>query len=107
MPVRVEKWDKAWGALNEANMGKRLENEGYAVGRYTYPPGTYFPDHTHEIDKKDGVLTGRLKIIALGKEFVLEPGDIIEIPTGTVHSAEVVGREAVLSLDATRPARSG
>jgi quercetin dioxygenase-like cupin family protein len=34
---------------------------------------------------------------------VLEPGDMIEIPAGAVHSAEVVGTETVLSLDATKP----
>ena len=102
MPVRVEHWQAAWGPLSEAAMRKRLEAEGYSVSRYTYPPGTYFSEHTHAVDKKDTVLRGRLKIGAEGREFVLEPGDMIEIPAGTVHTAEVVGQEAVVSLDATR-----
>jgi mannose-6-phosphate isomerase-like protein (cupin superfamily) len=49
------------------------------------------------------VLEGRLKIGMEGKEFVLEPGGMIEIPAGTRHTAEVVGEEEVVSLDATRP----
>ena len=102
MAVRVEHWQKDWGPLSEAAMRKRLEGEGYSVSRYTYPPGTYFSAHTHEVDKKDTVLRGRFKIEAEGKEIVLEPGDMIEIPAGTVHTAEVVGSEAVVSLDATR-----
>jgi quercetin dioxygenase-like cupin family protein len=103
--VRLEKWDPAWGRLSEAAMRKRLEDEGYDVSRYVYPPGTYFPEHTHGVDKKDSVLRGRLKIGAEGKEYVLEAGAVIEIPAGTPHTAEVVGGEAVVSFDATRAPR--
>lgn len=106
MPVRLEKWDPAWGELSEAAMRHRLEQEGYLVSRYLYPPGTVFDDHTHSVDKKDTVLAGRLKIVSEGQEFVLGPGDMIEIPAETVHNAAVVGGEAVVSLDATRPPRS-
>ena len=107
MPVRVEHWQKEWGPLSEAAMRRRLEAEGYSVSHYIYSPGTRFPEHTHGVDKKDTVLRGRLKIAAEGKELVLGPGDMIEIPAGTVHSAEVVGDEDVASLDATRPPATG
>lgn len=105
MPVRREKWDPAWGPFTEAAMRKRLEAEGYSVSRYTYPPGTYFSEHTHPIDKKDTVIRGRLKITSAGKEFVLEAGDLVEIPAGAPHTAEVLGSETVVSFDATRPPR--
>jgi len=101
MPVRVEHWQKEWGPLSEAAMRRRLEAEGYSVSRYTYSRGTRFPEHTHGVDKKDTVLRGRLKISAEGEDFVLGPGDMIEIPAGTLHTAEVVGDESVISLDAT------
>lgn len=107
MPVRIEHWQKEWGPLSEAAMRRRLEAEGYSVSRYTYFPGTRFPEHTHGVDKKDTVLRGRLKIGAEGKEVILGPGDMIEIPVGTVHTAEVVGDENVTSLDATRPSPKG
>ena len=105
MPVRVEKRDPAWGRLSEAAMRRRLEGEGYAVNRYVYPPGTFFPEHTHAVDKKDGVLSGRLRIGAEGRQFVLEAGDVMGIPARARHAAEVVGGEAVVSLDATRSPR--
>jgi mannose-6-phosphate isomerase-like protein (cupin superfamily) len=35
-------------------------------------------------------------------EVVLEAGDVLAVPRGTVHSAEVVGEVPVVSLDATR-----
>ena len=107
MPLRIEHWQQEWGPLSEAAMRRRLEAEGYSASRYVYSPGTEFPEHTHSVDKKDTVLRGRLKIGAEGREVVLEPGDMIEIPAGTVHTAEVVGAEAVTSLDATRPPAQG
>ena len=100
--MKVERWDKSLGEMNEANMRKWLRSLGYDVTRYTYSPGTYFPDHTHSIDKKDTVLSGRFRLIAAGQEFILEAGDALEIPAGTVHSAEAIGNESVISLDATR-----
>ncbi|OFV99762.1 MAG: hypothetical protein A3H28_07525 [Acidobacteria bacterium RIFCSPLOWO2_02_FULL_61_28] len=83
-------------------MRQRLEAEGYAVSKYHYNPGTYFPPHTHAVHKKDTVLRGRLKIGWDSSSVILEPGDMIEIPAGFSHSAEVVGEETVVSLDATR-----
>jgi quercetin dioxygenase-like cupin family protein len=54
------------------------------------------------VDKKDTVLQGRLRIGWDGGSVVLEPGDMIEIPAGVSHSAEVVDDQTVLSLDATK-----
>ncbi|MBI4468223.1 MAG: cupin domain-containing protein [Acidobacteria bacterium] len=101
--TEIEKWDESkWGVLTESNMRRVLESRGYAVSKYTYPPGTYFPDHTHAIDKIDTVLKGRFLIRAEGGDHLLGPGDMIAVPAGTVHSAEVIGHETVVSLDATR-----
>lgn len=102
MSVQVEHWDPAWGPLSVSNMRLRLEQEGYRVTCYHYPPGTFFSEHTHDIDKKDTVLRGRLKIGTDDGEVILEAGDMIEIPSGVSHTAEVVGDETVISLDATR-----
>jgi quercetin dioxygenase-like cupin family protein len=101
--LNVTHWDEDRdGPLTEAAMRRMLEARGYHVSRYTYPPGTYFPDHTHAIDKIDGVLEGRFRMTTPAGEVVLEAGDTLEVPRGTVHSAEVVGDTPVVSLDATR-----
>ena len=97
-------WDPAWGPLGEVAMRRRLEAEGFHVSLYHYPPGTCFPPHTHAVHKKDAVLRGRLKIEWEGGSVILEPGDTMEIPAGFSHSAEVVGSETVVSLDATKSA---
>jgi mannose-6-phosphate isomerase-like protein (cupin superfamily) len=67
-----------------------------------YPAGTYFPDHSHDIDKIDAVLSGGFRMTMDGISVVLEAGDCLAVPCGAVHSAEVVGDEPVVSLDATR-----
>ncbi|MHC4471836.1 MAG: cupin domain-containing protein [Planctomycetota bacterium] len=99
----MERWDEECdGPLDEAALRRKLEARGYRVSRYVYAPGTRFPDHTHAIDKIDGVLAGRFRMTTEGGSVVLSAGDCLAVPRGTVHSAEVVGDEPVVSLDATR-----
>ena len=103
--MTVEHWDEARdGPLGEAAMRRKLEARGYVVHTYVYPPGTVFPDHTHAVDKIDGVLSGRFRLVLEGEAVILEAGDCIAVPAGAVHSAEVVGAEPVVSLDAVRRA---
>ncbi|HHQ42627.1 MAG TPA: cupin domain-containing protein [Chromatiales bacterium] len=103
MGVEVERWDETRdGPLTEEAMRRKLEARGYRVSRYVYPPGTYFPPHTHEVDKIDGVLSGRFRLEMLGESVILEAGDMLAVPRGVVHAAEVVGDEPVVSLDAVR-----
>jgi quercetin dioxygenase-like cupin family protein len=90
------------GELSEAALRRKLETGGYMVARYTYPPGTHFPEHTHEVDKIDAVISGRFRLVVGGHLFVLGPGDSIAVPRGVRHSATVVGAEPVVSLDAMK-----
>lgn len=101
--VKIERWNtETDGPLREDELRRRLEARGYVVHRYVYPPGTYFPPHAHEIDKIDAVLSGRFHMVIGKDERTLEAGDALAVPAGTVHSAEVIGSEPVVSLDATK-----
>lgn len=101
--MKVEHWrPDVDGPLSEHAMRRKLEQRGYCVTRYTYSPGTSFPEHTHSIDKIDAVLAGRFRMSMHGQAVILEPGDCLAVPRGTPHAAEVVGEEPVVSLDATR-----
>ena len=101
--MKLERWNsKADGPLTEQAFRRKLGARGYHVTRYVYPPGTYFPDHAHSIDKIDGVLSGRFRMVLEGQEVILEAGDCLPVPRGVVHSAEVVGDEPVVSFDATK-----
>ncbi len=102
--MQIERWNSdVGGPLTEEALRRRLEQQGYLVSRYVYPPGTRFPDHSHSIDKVDAVLSGRFRLILEGEEVILQAGDSVAVPRGAVHSAEVVGEEPVVSLDACLP----
>jgi quercetin dioxygenase-like cupin family protein len=101
--MAVRRWNEALdGPLSEAGLRAKLEALGYRVARYTYEPGTVFPDHTHGIDKIDAVISGRFRLVVSGHLAVLGPGDWVEVPRGSVHSATVLGDEPVVSLDAIK-----
>ena len=102
--MHVDHWHQASdGPLSETALRRKLEARGYRVSRYVYPPGTVFADHSHAVDKIDAVVSGRFRMTMGGRSVVLEAGDCLEVPRGVVHSAAVVGDEAVVSLDAVRP----
>jgi len=99
--MNIERWDeKRDGPFSESALRRKLEDRGYRVSRYVYPPGTFFPDHTHAVEKVDAVASGRFRMKTEEGDVVLEAGDSLVVPGGVVHSAEVVGDEPVVSLDA-------
>ena len=97
-----QRWNAADGPLSEGGLRAKLESLGYRVAKYVYEPGTVFPDHKHDVDKIDAVVCGRLRLVVRGHMKMLAPGDWVEIPRGTVHSATVIGDEPVVSLDAVK-----
>jgi quercetin dioxygenase-like cupin family protein len=101
--MTVGQWDSARdGALSEQRLRRKLEDDGYAVSRYVYPPGTHFPEHTHGVDKIDAVVSGRFELVVEDETVVLGPGQWIAVPRGARHSATVLGEQAVISLDAVK-----
>ena len=101
--LKLEKWNpQIDGDFNEANFRKKLETRNYRVTRYVYPPGTCFTAHAHSVDKIDGVLSGRFRMQMYNQTVILEAGDSLRVPKGAIHSAEVVGDQIVVRLDAIR-----
>lgn len=101
--MKIYRWNPDTdGPLTEAALVNKLETLGYKCVRYTYPAGTCFPDHDHEIDKIDAVLQGTFKITMHAESVILTRGSYIEVPKHTIHSAEVIGNEAVVSIDAVK-----
>lgn len=90
------------GALSLVTMRRKFEGLGCTVDVYTYPPGTFFAPHTHAVDKIDGVLSGLFRMTMLGETATLQAGDMLPVPRGVLHSAEVVGDRPVVSLDGVR-----
>jgi quercetin dioxygenase-like cupin family protein len=80
----------------------RLESEGYRVTLHLLAPGTSFAVHCACETRIDAVFAGQLQIVIEGEAHVLGPGDWQLVPAGASMSAEVVGDEPVLGLDAVR-----
>ena len=101
--MQVRRWNAAAdGPLTEAALRLKLESLGYVVARYEYAPGTRCPDHAHDVDKIDAVVSGRFRLVIAGHTAQLGPGDWVEVPRGRRHTATVMGDEPVVSLDAIR-----
>ena len=101
--MKIYRWNPDTdGPLSEAALINRLEALGYKCTRYIYPAGTYFPDHDHVVDKIDAIVQGNFKITMHGESVILTRGSYVEVPKHTIHSAEVIGNEVVISIDAIR-----
>ena len=99
----VHRWNAALdGEFSELALRNKLRALGYSVARYVYSPGTVFPDHKHDIDKIDAVISGRFRLIIGGHVAILGAGEWVDVPRGVTHNAAVVGDEPVVSLDAVR-----
>ena len=97
------RWDPGRdGPLSEAALRRMLQSMGYRVARYEYPPGTFFPEHCHPVEKIDAVLAGTFRITLFGRTVHLGAGEWIRIPAGAVHDAAVIGEQQVIALDAVR-----
>jgi mannose-6-phosphate isomerase-like protein (cupin superfamily) len=100
--VRLESWEEEDGPLTEKRLMGLIEREGYEVAVYAYREGTAFAEHAHAQDKCDAVVEGFLRIRVADKTYDLKPGDRIYLPAGRRHSAEVIGKRTVVSLDGTK-----
>ena len=101
--MAISRWNSALdGEFSESALRGKLEAMGYRVARYVYSPGTVFPDHKHDVDKIDAVVSGRFRLIIGGHVAILGPGEWVTVPRGVTHSAAVIGDEKVVSLDAVK-----
>jgi quercetin dioxygenase-like cupin family protein len=80
----------------------RLRNEGLECGLFTDKPGTKFGRHKHDFDDFIVIVSGKMKLGIDGHEWVLKPGDRLDLPANTPHWAEVMGKEPVLYFSAEK-----
>ncbi|MBP1691825.1 MAG: Cupin domain protein [Bacteroidetes bacterium] len=85
-----------------ADLQKILEAEGLEYELYSDTPGTKYGRHKHPFDDFIVIVSGKMKIITDAQEWLMKPGDRLNLPSNTSHSAEVVGREEVQYLSAAK-----
>ena len=100
MPT-VKRWNPQAGPLQLSTLRQVLQGEGMITAWWSDLPGTRSPAHAHPFPETRWILSGFLRV-ALGGEVVeLGPGDRIDVPAGTVHTAEVMGLAPVVYVTGT------
>jgi quercetin dioxygenase-like cupin family protein len=79
-----------------------LRSDGLECTLYADTPGTKYARHKHDFDDFIVIVSGQMKIGIDLHEWVLKPGDRLDLPANTIHWAEVVGREEVKYLSAAK-----
>ena len=101
--MRLTRWNKETAPSLEALRGA-LTGEGLTVSEWTDPAGTVYPVHAHEYAGVRVVLRGELRVglPETGEEFILGPGDRLDLPANTPHWADVGAQGPVLYLSASQ-----
>jgi quercetin dioxygenase-like cupin family protein len=113
--VTVTHWPANAGQVTINKIRARLEQEGLMPYRFDMMPGDVYGDHAHPDAEIRWVVSGRMRVkvregarptgqepVSAGEEIILEPGDRLDLAANVVHSADVFGDEAVVTLCASR-----
>lgn len=130
--VTVTHWPADAGQVTINKIRARLEQEGLKPYRFDMVPGDVYGDHAHPDAEIRWVVSGRMRVcvregarppgqepVSAGsgragattpgaggcehsQEIILEPGDRLDLAANVVHSADVFGEEAVVTLCASR-----
>lgn len=81
---------------------RELRDQGYSLYVHSHPPGMCFPEHKHPHVTLHVILSGKMSVVMDGSEITLGPGERLEIPANTPHTAEVMGDSGVVCIDARK-----
>jgi quercetin dioxygenase-like cupin family protein len=94
-----------WGKSKKPGLEEltaMLKQEGLESELYSDRPGTKYGRHKHDFDDFVVIVSGKMKISTDEHEWLLKPGDRLDIPANTPHRAEVIGKEEVRFLSAAK-----
>jgi quercetin dioxygenase-like cupin family protein len=87
----------------ERALRDELASRGFGASLWRDVPGARYEAHSHERDEALWVLEGEMIFEAADCTFRLGPGDRLELPAGTVHTA-VAGKAGATYLIGERGA---
>jgi quercetin dioxygenase-like cupin family protein len=98
MSYRIEKWGKD-SVPSAEDLRSEMEQEGYYVYGWSDDPGRTYGKHSHGGDQSHWIISGKLELTVEDfGTFILEAGDRDFMPANAIHSARVIGDEAVVYL---------
>jgi quercetin dioxygenase-like cupin family protein len=83
--VDYEPVDAAAGLRKGVLLDESDGAPNFAVRRFTLDPGAEVPKHTNAVEHEQYVLGGEYVVGIDDEEYVVEAGDSLLIPAGTVH----------------------
>ena len=91
--------------MEEASLRALLAAEGLDAHAWGNGPLDHYGEHRHPYDKVLLAVAGSITfhLPELERDVLLEAGDRLELPTGTLHGADV-GADGVTCLEAHLPA---
>ena len=91
--------------MAEAELRARLGAEGLDAHAWGNGPFEHYGEHRHAYDKVLVAAAGSITfhLPELDRDVLLRTGDRLELPTGTLHGADV-GAQGVTCLEAHLPA---
>ncbi len=101
--MRLTRWNRETPPSLEA-LRSALTGEGLTVSEWADPAGTVYPVHAHEYPEVRVVVRGSLRVglPETSEEFILAPGDRLDLPANTPHWADVQGHGPVVYLSASK-----
>lgn len=98
--IQVVPWEKGTSPSPQ-EIEEKFRGEGLSPSRWSNGPGDRYAAHSHSYHKVLYCVSGSIIFNVENTEVSLSPGDRLEIPPGTTHSA-VVGPEGVTCMEAAR-----
>jgi quercetin dioxygenase-like cupin family protein len=79
-----------------------LDREKLSYDLYSDPPGVKYGRHKHDFDDFIVIVSGKMRLFTDTEEWIMKPGDRLNLPAHTTHAAEVLGKEEVRYLSAAK-----
>ena len=97
----IQRWQAPMPlTLNQAQL--IFESEDLDCIEEVYQPQQRVKEHRHSFSEVRILIAGEMLFNISGNQFLLRPGDRVEIPANTRHSHVAQGNEACLCLCAER-----
>jgi quercetin dioxygenase-like cupin family protein len=90
--------------LNPTFARQALHTDRMTIAWLHLTAGGVVPEHHHENEQVSLVLSGKLEFHAEGESYIVEAGEVMQIPSNVHHSVDVLEDSVVIDLFA--PIRS-
>jgi unsaturated pyranuronate lyase len=97
--IVVHRWnDMPSEAITPFVSRRFITGDRMTVAQFDLKRDGVVPRHSHDQEQFTCVLSGRLKFVMNGQEFVAGPGEVVQIPGWVEHEVHVVEDARVLDV---------